>query len=68
MKTKKTYQIEGMHCASCAMLIEGELEDRGIHGRCSFAKQQLEVDVEADDAPDVLVHEAVKAAGYRVRS
>lgn len=67
MKTKKIYQIDGMHCASCAMMIEGELEDRGIMGRCSFAKQTLEVDTEADDTPDALVHEAVKAAGYRVR-
>jgi len=68
MKTKKTYQIEGMHCASCAMMIEGELEDRGVVGRCSFAKQTLEVDVGADQAPDTLVKEAVEAAGYHVRS
>lgn len=67
MKTRKTYQIEGMHCASCAMLIEGELEDRGIVGRCSFAKQTLEVDIQTDAAPDTLVREAVTAAGYRVR-
>lgn len=67
MKTKKIYQIDGMHCASCAMLIEGELEDRGIVGRCSFAKQTLEVDTEDGQAPDKAVKEAVEAAGYQLR-
>ncbi|MFZ5534747.1 MAG: cation transporter [Patescibacteria group bacterium] len=66
MKTTKTYQIAGMHCASCAMLIEGELEDRGIIGRCSFAKQTLEVDTEDAEAVDMTVEDAVTAAGYRV--
>lgn len=66
MKKKKTYQIDGMHCASCAMLIEGELEDRGINGRCSFAKQIVEVEMDEKNSDD-LVKEAVIAAGYRIR-
>lgn len=66
MKTKKIYQIDGMHCASCAMLIEGELEDRGIMGQCSFAKQTLEVDDENGQASEAKVKEAVEAAGYRL--
>jgi copper chaperone CopZ len=66
MKTTKAYKIAGMHCASCAMLIEGELEDRGITGRCSFAKQTLEIDTEDADAVDMVVEEAVTAAGYRI--
>lgn len=67
MKTQKTYQIDGMHCASCAMLIEGALEDRGIMGRCSFAKQTLEIDTEDGQAPDEAVKEAVEAAGYQLQ-
>lgn len=58
---KKIYKVEGMHCASCAMLIEGELEDRGIMGKCSFAKGIVEVDGEPDEK---LVKAAVTAAGY----
>lgn len=61
MKTKKTYKIDGMHCASCAMLIEGELEDRGIEGKCHFAKGTLEVDGVTDER---LVKASVEAAGY----
>ncbi len=67
MKTTKTYQIAGMHCASCAMLIEGELEDRGITARCSFAKQTLEVDAQDPDTIDAFVESAVTAAGYRLK-
>ena len=52
-----------MHCVSCAMLIEGELEDRGITGTCSYAKQIVEVESDKD-ALDSLVKQAVEAAGY----
>ncbi len=61
MKTRKTYKIDGMHCVSCAMLIEGELEDRGIIGRCNFAKGTVEVDGEADENT---VKVSVETAGY----
>lgn len=58
---KQIYKVDGMHCASCAMLIEGELEDRGIMGKCSFAKGLVEVDGEPDESQ---VKAAVTAAGY----
>ena len=66
MKTKKIYEIEGMHCSSCAMLIEGELEDRGIIGTCNFAKQIVTIETEGEIHDDV-VKQAVIPAGYRVR-
>lgn len=68
MKTKRTYSIEGMHCVSCAMLIEGELEDRGVTGRCSYAKQTVEIDSDDTKHVDTTVKEAVEAAGYHVRA
>ncbi len=49
------------------MLIEGELEDRGVLGRCSFAKGELEVETNRDDSVDALVKESVEAAGYRLK-
>ncbi|HLD25278.1 MAG TPA: heavy-metal-associated domain-containing protein [Patescibacteria group bacterium] len=61
MKTKKTYKIDGMHCPSCAMMIEGELEDRGITGQCSFATGIIEVEGEPDER---VVKASVEAAGY----
>ena len=64
MKTKKVYKIKGMHCVSCAMLIEGELEDAGIKGTCSFAKQTVEVTGEVEKNIDEKVKKAVEGAGY----
>lgn len=48
------------------MLIEGELEDRGITGTCSYAKQTLEVEGENDLVLEECISEAVKAAGYHL--
>ena len=53
-----------MHCPSCVMLIEGELEDRGITGNCSYAKQIVEVEQEDNKNIDEKVREAVEGAGY----
>ena len=65
---KKMYKIDGMHCVSCAMLIEGELEDAGLKAICSYAKQTLEVEGEESPFADAAVKQAVEKAGYTVRS
>lgn len=64
---KKTYKISGMHCTSCAMLIEGELEDAGMTATCSYAKQIVEVEVEESNDVDLVVKQAVEKAGYSLR-
>lgn len=35
-----------MDCPSCAMLIESELEEAGIKCKCSYAKEELEIEGE----------------------
>lgn len=60
---KKTYKIEGMHCASCASLLELDLEDAGIKASCSYAKGNLEVD-EPHNKNKVV--EIVSKAGYSI--
>lgn len=57
------YKVLNMDCASCATLIELELEDMGIRASCSYAKQTLEVDGEHDKKK---IHEAVQKAGYEL--
>ncbi len=39
----KKYKVDGMHCVSCAMLIENELEDKGLvdEAVCEYAKSEL---------------------------
>lgn len=49
------------------MLIEGELEDRGVMGQCSYAKQVVEIEQDAEKNIDSVVEEAVKAAGYSLK-
>lgn len=52
-----------MDCASCAALIEMDLEDAGIKAKCSYPKQSLEV----EDGQDLKkVVEVVKKAGYSI--
>lgn len=57
------YKIKGMHCASCASMIELDLEDAGINGKCDYAKETLEVD---DNIDKKKVVEIVKKSGYSV--
>jgi copper chaperone CopZ len=62
-KDKKLYKIKGMDCASCAKLIELDLEDAGISANCSWAKQTLEV-----DHPEEIekIKEIVTNSGYKL--
>ncbi len=61
--SKTTYQITGMHCASCASMIELDLEDAGIKARCSYSEAILEVDGEHDKQK---VIETVEKSGYSI--
>jgi len=63
---KKKFKITGMHCTSCAMTIDMDLEDLdGIKSsRTSYAKQETEVEFEPDKISDNLVLETIKKAGY----
>ncbi|MFH0749378.1 MAG: heavy-metal-associated domain-containing protein [Candidatus Gottesmanbacteria bacterium] len=41
--TTKTLKLKGMHCVSCSMLIEGELEDMGVEAKANYAKQTVDL-------------------------
>jgi copper chaperone CopZ len=43
MKDKKILKVKGMHCSSCATLLECELEDAGIDAKVNFAKETVEI-------------------------
>ena len=59
----KIYKIEGMHCASCATMIELDLEDAGIKSKCSYADSTLKV--EGDHDHDKLT-KVVSKSGYSI--
>lgn len=64
MVTKKIYKIIGMDCASCAMLIEGELAEKGIKCTCSYPKQTLEVEFIPDKTQEKQINKTVSSLGY----
>ena len=60
---KKIYKIKGFDCASCAAILEMDLEDAGIKALCSYAKETLEVDASYDPKK---VIEIVEKSGYSI--
>ncbi len=64
---KKTYTIEGMHCTSCAMVIESDLEDIGVKATCSYAKQTLDVEYDESKIAEETIRESVKKSGYSAK-
>ncbi len=65
--TKKVFKINGMHCTSCAMNIDGELEDtQGIkESNTNYAKSQTEVEFDPEKISDKTIVEIIKKVGYK---
>lgn len=66
MITKTIFKISGMHCTSCAMNIDGELEDtEGVmESNTNYARQQTEVKFDADKVSENKIVEIIKKVGY----
>lgn len=64
--TKLKLKIEGMHCTSCAMNIDGELEDtEGVkESNTNYAKQQTEVEFDDTKINLQKIIEIIKTVGY----
>ncbi len=58
---KTTYKISGMNCASCATLIQIDLEDAGYKCSCSYATETLEIEGKHQVEK---VMDIVKKSGY----
>jgi copper chaperone CopZ len=64
--TKKIFKIAGMHCTSCSLLIDGEIEDLGAKSSCSYAKSEVEVEWDPAKVSEIQIVQAVGKAGYKV--
>jgi copper chaperone CopZ len=64
MVHKTILKITGMHCTSCAMNIDGELEDLGVKDvKTNYAKGETEV--EYDEKINLnQIQEVIKKIGY----
>lgn len=71
MKVKNLkLKIIGMHCTSCAMNIDGDLEDnvKGIKSaKTNYAKQVCEVEYEEDKTNAKKIIEQIKETGYQAQ-
>lgn len=63
---KKTFKIDGMHCTSCALMIESDLEDAGVKANCHYAKQTLTVEYDEASINDKKIKGIIVKSGYRV--
>lgn len=66
---KKKLKIDGMHCSSCAMNIDMDLEDvEGVKSvRTSYAKQECEVEFEEDKASVDTIIQTIQKTGYQAQ-
>lgn len=66
---KKKLKIEGMHCTSCAMTIDFDLEDvEGVKSvKTSYAKQECEIEFEEEKDKTEIIIETIKKAGYKAK-
>lgn len=64
--TRLKLKIDGMHCTSCAMNIDGELEDsEGVkESNTNYAKQITEVEFDESKIKVEKVIEIIKSVGY----
>ena len=66
MTKKVLFKITGMHCTSCAMNIDGELEDTdGVkEAKTNYAKAETQVEFDAEKVSMKEMITAIKKAGY----
>ncbi len=61
-------KIDGMHCSSCAMNIDFDLEDLGVKSaKTNYAKQVTEVEFEEEKLklPEILAQ--IQKTGYKAQ-
>lgn len=66
MITKAKFKIAGMHCTSCAMNIDGELEDSGKVKKVAthYAKAITEVEYDTNEFSEEDIILTIKKTGY----
>lgn len=65
---KKKIRIDGMHCTSCAMTIDFDLEDlEGVKSsKTNYAKQESEVEFDEEKVQLQQIFETIEKTGYKV--
>jgi len=68
LHTKCTFRIAGMHCASCATMIDLDIEDLpGVKcSKTNYAKQITEVEFDSSQVLLETLKDTIAKAGYDV--
>lgn len=63
---KKVFKISGMHCSSCAMDIDGALEDKDgvLESRTSYVKSETEVKFDPSKINESEIKKLISSTGY----
>jgi Cd2+/Zn2+-exporting ATPase/copper chaperone len=66
---KASFTIEGMHCTSCAMVIDGALEDTDgvLNATTSYAKSVVSVEFDKNKVDENKLKKVIIANGYSVK-
>ena len=65
---KKKFKIDGMHCASCAMSIDFDLEDLGVKSaKTSYAKGETEVEFDEEKVSVEKIVKSIENTGYKAQ-
>ncbi len=65
-RRQEVLKLVGMHCASCAITIQKQLEKLGVKAEVSFATEEAKVEFDPEKIPPRKIIEAIRKAGYDV--
>ena len=65
-RKKSKFKIEGMHCGSCCLMIDGDLEDAEgiISASTNYAQQKLHIEYDSSKINEKEIIEIIKKTGY----
>ncbi|OGY30293.1 MAG: hypothetical protein A3A61_04220 [Candidatus Woykebacteria bacterium RIFCSPLOWO2_01_FULL_43_14] len=69
MITKQIFKIEGMHCTSCSLLIEGDLEDLNgvLNAQANYVRSECLVEFDDEQLNTEVIIGTVAQIGYKLQ-
>ncbi|MBI2630109.1 heavy-metal-associated domain-containing protein [Candidatus Pacearchaeota archaeon] len=67
MINKKIFKIEGMHCDSCAKIIEMELEGKVKNARIDSKTGIAEIEFDENKISENEIRKIIEKAGYKTK-
>lgn len=67
---KREFKVMGMHCVSCAMTLEGALEDLAgvLSADASYAKAKVSIEYDEHQVDEQALAQAADSVGYQLHS